>query len=177
MLGIWVSLAFFVLLLGWPAIHWLARKRRPHGLAVVFDVSNPNGKFWSKESPRDLSGNKQPGIIWEYRVEVKNESAATLRNVHATIEGKGAMPMRQQLAFFDINRSNNLDHLHPGETRMLTVLHWPIPEVQAGMMVGENAYGPITVSVAADDVPTVYKTFSLNYQRTPMLLEALASQT
>ena len=168
--GSTLSFAIWLWLLLSPLYQRLRPAKPKPTLIVTFDPTNPHRRFWSVESALDEQG-KVLGVFWEYRVEVRNAGAKTMRNVSATHEARGAIPNGQQPAIFKINRLEKLEMLHPGEHRMLIILSWPCPPIQAGMMVGEDAYGPLIVSVSADDVETVQKTFRLDYQRTPMIFE------
>lgn len=141
-------------------------------LHIIFDPANPAKRFWSMESPRDEHGNKQPGIFWEYRVEVKNVSSRTVRNVAIEVEHTGAMPMRPVDTWFDKTRNARTD-LEPGHSELVPVVRWPIPTIQVGMLAGPSAlaYGPVKVTARGDDVQKVEHVFQFDYQRTPMIFE------
>ena len=170
---VWLSVASFAclgLVLILPLVRRLVGKA-PRALAISFDRENPHQHFWSMESPKDERGVKQPGVFWEYRVLVTNVSRKTVRNVRVVVEGQGALPLRPQQVTFDIDGSQTMPRLNPQESRLAAVLRWPIPVVQAGMVVGEDAYGPLRIVVSGDDVQTSTKTLRFDYQRTPMLFE------
>jgi hypothetical protein len=140
-------------------------------LDIIFDPTNPGRKFWSHESPRDPSGLQLPGVIWEYRVLIRNTSTTqTAKNVSATVEGFGALSRRPEHALFDIGQTTATD-LQPGAERLIVVLRWPYPAIQAGMAVGEGAYGPLKITVTADDIPAKSRLFRFDYQRTPMIYD------
>jgi hypothetical protein len=76
---------------------------------INFDYANPAQSFWSRESPRDEKGNKKSGVFWEYRVEVKNNSSKTIRNVSVTTEHIGGLPIRPADQVFDkIGRTSSV---------------------------------------------------------------------
>lgn len=137
-------------------------------LEIIFDSSNPSKRFWSMESARG----KNKSVFWEYRVEIKNKSSKTIRNVSVTVEHTGLMPVRPVDQFFDKSGIATCD-LRPGSSELVPVLQWPIPIVQAGMLAGSTAleYGPIKVIAVADDVSLVTRNFQFDYQAEPMLFE------
>ncbi|HEY1709939.1 MAG TPA: hypothetical protein VGG10_16840 [Rhizomicrobium sp.] len=139
----------------------------PPQLEIVFDPENPGRKFWSLEPAVDDIGNKLPGQFWEYRVAIKNRSPKTLRGVKVIVEAIGPLPSRPQPTMFDINKKPLMD-INPGEAPLVPVRRWYYPAKQAGMVVGD-AYGPIKVTVSADDVSEIVKVFRFNYEETPML--------
>jgi class 3 adenylate cyclase len=139
-------------------------------LEIIFDRANPHNKFWSMESPRDEDGKKLPGVIWEYRIEIRNNSSRTIRNVMVTAEHIGAMPIRPYDRVFDKNRKTTCD-LRPHCSELATVLWWPIPIRQAGMAFGEDVYGPIKITVGGDDVLPTVRIFRFDYEATPMLMD------
>jgi hypothetical protein len=139
-------------------------------LEIIFDPSNPARRFWSMESPRDENDNKRPGAFWEYRVEIKNNSQRTVRNVSVTVEHTGGMPLRPVDSIFDKNRKTSCD-LKPGCSELIPIIRWPIPAIQAGMLAGSTAleYGPVTVMASADDARPTMRIFKFDYQAEPML--------
>jgi hypothetical protein len=142
-------------------------------LKINFDAANPSKRFWSMESPRDEQGNAQPGVIWEYRVEVENTSSKTIRNVSVVVEHVGPMPVRPLDAKFDKTRKTACD-LKPGTTELVAVLRWPVPIIQAGMLAGSSAlaYGPIKVIAAGDDITPSERLFHFDYQSEPMIFDS-----
>jgi len=142
-------------------------------LEIIFDEANPLKHFWSMESPVGEDGNKKSGIFWEYRVEVKNTSSKTLRNVSVTIEHTGKnLPKRPIDTIFDKIRRTACD-LKPGCSELAPVIRWPIPIIQEGMLAGRSAleYGPVRVTASADDVQPTTHTIKFDYQATPMLFD------
>jgi hypothetical protein len=132
-------------------------------LEVIFDPTNPAQRFWSREAPRDENGNKQPGVFWEYRVAIKNNSQKTVRNVSVTVEHIGQnLPVRPVDAIFDKIRKTSCD-LKPGADELVAIIRWPIPVVQAGMLANLSAleYGPVKVTASGDDVPPLCVFFNL----------------
>jgi len=108
-------------------------------LEIVFDPTNPAQRFWSREAPRDEKGDKKPGVFWEYRVAIKNNSQKTVRNVSVTVEHIGQnLPVRPVDAIFDKIRKASCD-LKPGADELVAIIRWPIPVVQAGMLANQSA--------------------------------------
>lgn len=156
---------------------WGGRKAaaQPQGLEIHFDPANPAQRFWSFESPRDSAGNKLPGLFHEYRVDVHNPTSRTIRNVAVTVENFGLIGARPLSAFFDKTRAPVCD-LRPGCSELAVVLHWPHPRRQPGMAAGPSAiaaYGPLLVTVGADDFPPTQRQFWLDPEREPMLSDRL----
>ncbi len=144
-------------------------------LEIHFDPSNPARRFWSFESPRDRDGNQLPGIFYEYRVAVFNPMGRTIRNVSVTVEHVGMLPQRPMAQTFDKDRSQRRD-IQPGCFELVPVVRWPHPKIQAGMLANLSAivaYGPIVVTVSADDAAPVIRQFWFDYQREPMLFDRL----
>lgn len=141
-------------------------------LEIIFDPQNPAKRFWSMESPTDKDGRKLPGAFWEYRVEVKNNSSRTVRNVSVTTERIGQMAQRPSDHYFDKIKKTSCD-LKPGCSELVSIIHWPIPIKQAGMLAAEMAleYGPVKVIASADDSMPSIRTFGFDYQAEPMLFE------
>jgi hypothetical protein len=139
-------------------------------LEIVFDATNPGRKFWSIEPMRDDSGKQMAASFWEYRALIKNKSMRTLRNVKVVVEATGAMPTRPELSRFDINKQPLID-LTPGEETLAIIRRWFNPPIVAGMVVGEDAYGPIKMTASADDVLPTMKVFRFDPERTPMIFE------
>jgi hypothetical protein len=141
-------------------------------LQIIFDPTNPARRFWSRESPKDEHGNKNPGVFWEYRVDIKNSSSKTIRNVSVTVEHIGRMPVRPIDTIFDKIGRASCD-LKPGCSELVPVIRWPIPLIQAGMLADSSAlaYGPVKITAAGDDVRPSIRTFHFDYQREPMLFD------
>ena len=145
-------------------------------LEIIFDARNPSRRFWSMESVSDGSGQATGKAVWEYRVEIKNNSPQTLRDVLVTREHLGRMAIRPIEVVFDRTKSNFCD-LNPYTSELVKVLSWPIPIKQPGMLSSETAleYGPIKlVASAADTLPAI-KHFEFDYQKEPMLREVTAA--
>jgi hypothetical protein len=147
-------------------------KLAPSPLEIIFDTSNPAKRFWSMESPKDESGLPKPGVFWEYRVEVKNNSQRTIRNVSVTIEHLGQCPLRPRDQIFDKINKISCD-LKPGCSELVPVVRWPIPKIQAGMLAGLSAleYGPIKIIASGDDSKPSVRTFNFDYQTEQMLFD------
>jgi hypothetical protein len=139
-------------------------------LEIVFDTANPARKFWSVEPIFDASGKRLPGGVWEYRVEIKNRSSKTLRNVSVASEHVGQMPIRPMDLVFDKTKAKVCD-IKPGHSELVSVLRWPIPIRQVGMLAGPTAaeYGPIKLTATADDSLPTTREFDFDYQLEPML--------
>jgi hypothetical protein len=48
-------------------------------LEIIFDPSNPARRFWSMESLRNEKGEVLPGSVWQYKIEIRNNSSKTLK--------------------------------------------------------------------------------------------------
>jgi hypothetical protein len=138
-------------------------------LEIIFDPNNPSMLFWSMESPEYENGKPKSMPYWEYRVEIKNNSTKTLRNVSLTTAFIGPMPQRPADQPFDKIKKPSCD-IKPWCSELVPVIRWPIPEIQPGMLIGED-YGPIKVTASADDTKPSIRIFKFDYQRTPMLFD------
>ncbi len=139
-------------------------------LKIIFDPTNPSDRFWSMESSRGEDEFLGSGAFWEYRVEIKNNSSKTIRNVSVTIECTGLVSERPVDQVFDKSRTTTCD-LKPGAGELVSVRQWPIPIAQEGMLAGSSALKQIEVVAVADDVPPITRTFQFDYQRKPMLFD------
>ena len=110
--------------------------------------------------------------VWEYRVEIKNHSCKTIRNISVTAEHMGQMPIRPSDKLFDKIKRMTCD-INPGCSELVSILRWPIPEKSAGMLSGTSAleYGPIKVIASAENTRPSTRIFKLDYQREPMLFD------
>jgi len=61
-------------------------------LEILFDPANPGRRFWTLESVKREDGSRAP--VWEYRIDVRNVSQRTLRNVKVTAELVGIVGNR-----------------------------------------------------------------------------------
>lgn len=145
-------------------------------LEIIFDAQNPSRRFWSMESVRDGNGQATGKAVWEYRVEIKNNSSQTLRDVLVTREHLGRMAIRPTDVVFD-RTSKNFCDINPHTSELVKVLGWPIPINQPGMLSSETAleHGPIKVVASAADTLPAIKYFEFDYQKTPMLREVTAA--
>jgi hypothetical protein len=139
-------------------------------LRIVFDVNNPNNRFWSMEPMQDENGDKIAGSFWEYRVSIKNISARTARNVMVTLEAIGPMPRRPALSNFDVNKQSLID-LHPGRETLATIIRWPVPISIPGM-ISRGGHGPIKIIASADDLQPTEVIFQFDPNKTPMIYYA-----
>lgn len=118
----------------------------------------------------DSNGKPLPGSFWEYRVEIRNESSKTVRNVSLTSEHLGQMPIRPRDLIFDKTKKN-IGDIKPGQSELVSVVRWPIPIKQEGMLAGRTAleYGPIKLTATGDDSMPTIRVFDFDYQAEPML--------
>jgi hypothetical protein len=140
-------------------------KSKVSPLEIIFDPSNPARRFWSAITiERDTA--------WQYRVEIKNNSEKTIKNVTVTTEHVGQMPIPAMDKVFTKTGERSCN-LKPGCSELVAILHWPIQKVQPGMLTGEAAleYGPIKITASADNVPPAMKIFDFDYQTDQMLFE------
>jgi hypothetical protein len=140
-------------------------------IEIIFEPLNPARKFWSLEGHTDALGRTYPPY-WEHRVEIRNHSRKTLRNVMVTVERIGQLPQLPFSPPFKRPETNTCD-LNPGCSELVRVNVWPHPKAQAGMPCGESAwlYGPIKVTASADDTPSAVKVFAFNYETDQMLFD------
>jgi hypothetical protein len=138
-------------------------------LEIIFDPSNPGRKFFSIEAVKDELG-KTKGTHWEYRALIKNNSSKTLKNVKAIVEAVGPLPHRPEPSYFDINKQQLID-LHPQDEALAIIRRWYNPPIVVGMAAGADMYGPIKMTVSANDVPPTTKFFHFDPERTPMIFE------
>ncbi|HTV59623.1 MAG TPA: deaminase [Verrucomicrobiae bacterium] len=145
-------------------------------IEITFDPQNPSQRFWSMESVIDGNGQWTGKAVWEYRVEIKNASSQTLRDVLVTREHLGLMAIRPTEVVFDRTRKNYCD-INPGTSELVKVIGWPIPINSPGTLSGESAleYGPIKIVASAADVLPAIKYFEFDYQKTPMLRETISA--
>ena len=141
----------------------------PSPLEIIFEPLNPARKFWSLETKLDFY-KRVTGPYWEYRVEIKNNSLKTLRNVAVTVERIGPSPEKPYRADFVRLSASSCD-LQPGCSELAAIIRWPHPKVQVGMLAGPSAwgYGPLHVIASADDVPPAERRFAFNYETEQML--------
>lgn len=138
-------------------------------LDIIFEPLNPARKFWSLEAKQDFY-KRVTGPYWEYRVEIKNTSQKTLRNVAVTVERIGPSPEKPHRADFVRLNADRCD-LQPGCSELAAIIRWPHPKAQVGMLAGPSAwgYGPVCVIASADDVPPAERRFAFNYETDQML--------
>lgn len=138
-------------------------KRSP--IEIIFDPQNPSKRFWSMVTMKGITA-------WQYRVEIKNNSSKTLRNVSVTTEHLGKMSMLPADKVFIKKRTRYCD-LNPHFSELVAVIHWPIQKKQPGMLSGPSAleYGPIKIIASAKDTVPCVKIFDFDYQTDQMLFE------
>ena len=117
---------------------------------------------------KDANSKPTPVLYHEYRAAIKNISSKTLRNVKVTVEAMGQMPTRPELSKFDINKQLTID-LNPGEESLAVIRTWPHPPIFEGMACGVDAYGPIKMTVSADDIAATTRIFHFDPELTPMI--------
>lgn len=154
---------------------WYSAQREPRveqsPLEIIFEPLNPARRFWSLESHVD-DYKRLIGNYWEHRLEIKNNSSVTLRNVVVTVEHTGQMPLKPQRAIFVRTKADSCD-INPRCSELVLVNRWPHPKHQAGMLAAESAwaYGPIKVTASANDTLPAEKTYDFNYETDQMLFE------
>jgi len=143
---------------------------RPSPFEIIFNAGNPSRRFWSVGN---FSENGKTFPYWEYRIEIKNRRwVKTVKNVSVAVEHIGPMPQRPRDHFFDKTKTTSCD-LKPGCAELVSLVQWPIPIRQVGLLSGASAlaYGPIQVTVSGDDVKPMTKIFEFDYQCEPMIRE------
>jgi hypothetical protein len=108
-------------------------------LEIIFEPLNPARKFWSMEAKSDFYG-RVAGPYWEYRMEIKNGSNKTIRNVAVTVARIGASPEKPRRVDFVRLSAESCD-LQPGCSELAAIVRWPIPKIQVGMLAGPSAWG------------------------------------
>lgn len=136
-------------------------------LEIIFDPNNRFGRFWSIEPPewsKTIS-------YWIYKLEIKNNSSKTLRNVSLEIEFIGEMHEGPFEQIFD-KTNQTLCDLKPGCSTFTSILRWPTTPLP-GMLAGSSAlaYGPIKATASADDTKPSVRVFQFDYQKEPMLYD------
>ena len=139
-------------------------------LKIIFDPANPARRFWSLENnpnPNDPNRNFPPS--WEYRIEVKNISSKTMKNVRVTVEHIGPLPQRPEQRMFDITKTHSYD-INPDIGVLVPVVRFD-PTPRPGLLAFSSAlaYGPIKVTATAEDTPPVERVFQFDYQQTPAI--------
>jgi len=155
----------------WSFVLNRANVKKPNtALEIIFEPLNPARRFWSLESYKDSSGKGRP--YWEHRVEIRNNSLKTIRNVMVTIERTGQSPQLPFSPPFKRPQADKCD-INPGCSELVQVNIWPHPKRQVGMACGESAwiYGPIKVTASGDDTPSVVRIFAFNYETDQMLFD------
>jgi hypothetical protein len=155
---------------------WASRSIRtneipPSPLEIIFEPLNPARKFWSLEAKQDFY-KRVTGPYWECRMEIKNVSQKTLRNVAVTVERIGPSPEKPHRADFVRINADSCD-LQPGCSELVAIIRWPHPKIQVGMLAGPSAwgYGPVIVTASADDVLPAQRRFAFNYETDQMLFD------
>jgi hypothetical protein len=140
-------------------------------LEIIFEPLNPARRFWSLESHLD-DYKRLIGTFWEHRIEIKNNSSVTLRNVTVMVERTGPSPVKPQRALFVRTKTESCD-INPGCSELVLVNRWPHPKTQVGMLAGPSAwgYGPINVIASAHDTLPAETIFDFNYETDQMLFE------
>ncbi|MFJ2986828.1 hypothetical protein ACIPF8_03100 [Collimonas sp. NPDC087041] len=146
----------------------------PSPIEIIFDTNNRQQRYWSLESvmnPDNTVSHNQ----YRYAVAIRNTGGRTLRDVRVVTELTGQLKHKPSAGQFEMTNATNAD-LHPGDERLVTILNWPHPAIQPGMLAGPSAkggYGGVKVSVSATDTPVVTRTFDLDYTKQPMLFDPL----
>jgi hypothetical protein len=177
----WLALAFAVgfLMMIIPAAHsiyrWLCPGASPEEplspLEIIFEPLNPARRFWSLEAKRDFYG-RVDGPYWEYRIEIKNGSDRTIRNVAVMVEHVGASPVKPRRADFVRLNAESCD-LQPGCSELAAIVRWPHPKKRIGDLSGSSAwgYGPMKIVASADDAPPAERVFEFNPETEQMLFD------
>lgn len=175
---LWLPLGLSVLVLALLLCHlvlWFKErtlKAKQQPLEIIFDPGNPARRFWSLESAPHPTDASRHVPYFETRLEVKNRSNKTVRNVRVSVARIGVISTRPAPMPFDTSRTPAID-INPGCFELVPIIRWPHPRIQAGMAAGESAvaYGPIEVVISADDTPAVIHRFNFDYQKDPMIYD------
>jgi hypothetical protein len=79
-------------------------------------------------------------------------------------------PALFHIGSFDSDRKFIMD-LAPKEKALATIRRWFNPIIVVGMVCGEDVYGPIKMTVNADDVPPRVKIFHFDPEKIPAVYE------
>lgn len=170
-----VAALMIIIPIGHTLSLWATQKRASVNsespLEIIFEPLNPARRFWSLESSYD-DYNRLRATYWEHRVEIKNNSRVTLRNVTVLVERVGVLPNRPSAASFVRTKNDSCD-INPGCSELAAVSRWPYPKKQVGMLCGESAwgYGPIKIIASAEDTPPTEVVYDFNYETEQMLFE------
>jgi len=131
-------------------------------LEIIFDPNNSMERFWSIE-----------GTDWVYRLEIKNNSGKTLKNVSVTAEHTGSISKRPANLIFDKTKTTNCD-INPNCSELVPIVRWPVffekPKNSKGWpRVSPAYYETIKVAASANDTKAVIRRFKFNYKKVPML--------
>lgn len=145
-------------------------------LHIEFDENNPHRQFWGVIMLSDPSGESgEPVPCWEYRIKVKNTSRVSLKNVRATREFLGVMPSMPKYLEFYLNKAN-ITTLDPGGCDFISVMLWPKifkddSRHRVGMLTGPSVwdYGPIRITISAENVKSSTKNFLCNHESEQLL--------
>ena len=170
-----IGIGMILLPVGHTIVMHFKKSRHPSvdvsPLEVIFEPLNPARRFWSLESHFDDNG-KLLGTFWEHRIEIRNNSTVTLRNVVVMMECTGSMPQKPEKATFTRTKTDSCD-INPRCSELVRVTRWSVNKSQVGFLTGKAAwgYGPIEIVASADNVIPVKAVFDFNYQSDQMLFE------
>jgi hypothetical protein len=173
-LGI-IGTLFILAGIGRAIWHWIASRTKTSSttspLEIIFEPLNPARRFWSLESHID-DYKRLIGTFWEHRLEIKNNSSVTLRNVTVIVERTGPSPVKPQRVPFIRTNTETCD-INPGCSELVLVNRWPHPKTQVGMLAGPSAwgYGPVIVIASADDALPAKRRFAFNYETDQMFFD------
>jgi hypothetical protein len=138
-------------------------------LVILYDIINPNHRFYSIETHTDSATGKQ-GTHWEYRALIKNTAFETIKNVKVIVECIGPMPTRPEQSVFTIDRKPLRD-LAPQEEALAVIRVWFNPIRVAGVALGEDIYGSIKMIAYGDNVQPRTKIFHFDAEKIPAVYE------
>lgn len=175
----WVAGIIATLMILIPLAHtallWFRRKEGVSALSpleIIFEPLNPARRFWELLAPLDDYKRVTPAY-WEHRVEIRNNSPITLRNVVVTFQHDGAQPRAPQRALFARTKTESCD-LNPGCSEMVIVSHlWHPKYGRIGQLSGPSGWGhgPIIVIASADNTAPAEKVFDANPETDQLLFE------
>jgi hypothetical protein len=146
----------------------------PSPIEIVFDTHNRQRRFWSIEAAMKPD-NTVSHNYYRYAVAIRNTGGRTLRDVQVVSELTGELRHSPSAGQFEMTKAQKTD-LHPGDERLVTVLNWPYPAIQPGMLAGASGkwgYGKVRVSVSATDIRVVERIFDFDHSKEPMLFDPL----
>jgi hypothetical protein len=132
---------------------------------IIFNPTNPFQQFWCME-PRSPFDDNSPYPCWVYKVNVKNNSSKTVKNVSVTAEY-----MIEQVPGKKI--VEKFDNIKPQCSVFVRIFYWFILPPSADKLVASSvgACGLIKVIARADNILPTIRMFNYDSKKEPMIKE------